>query len=63
MLIAIIGGDCILMQSPLFGEMKHAERSVGSAFQCSFYIEAAMRMCYNTVKGAGESPAHIGEVL
>lgn len=63
MLIAIIGGECILMQSSLFDEMKHAERSVGSASRCSFYIEAAMRMCYNTAKGAGASPAHIGEVL
>ena len=60
MLIAIIGGECILMQSPLFGEMNHAD---GSASRCSFYIEAAMRMCYNTAKGAGASPAHIGEVL
>ena len=50
-------------QAPLFGKMKHAERSVGSASRCSFYIEAAMRMCYNTVKGAGASSAHIGEVL
>lgn len=63
MLIAIIGGECILMQSPLFGEMSHAERSAESVLQCSFYIEAAMRMCYNTAEGAGASPAHIGEVL
>ena len=56
-------GECILMQSPLFGEMNHAERSVERVLRFSFYIEAAMRMCYNTVKGAGESPAHIGEVL
>ena len=51
------------MHSPLFGEMNHAERSAERVLRCSFYIEAAMRMCYNTVKGAGESPAHIGEVL
>ena len=39
MLIAIIGGECILMQSPLFGEMKRAERSVGSASRCSFILK------------------------
>ncbi len=39
MLIAIIGGECILMQSPLFGEMSHAERSAESVLRCSFILK------------------------